>query len=212
MTRLFFVRHGESQANQLQLFAGSGNFVLTERGLAQAQAAAQELSKYKLDAVYASDLQRAYCTGLAIKQKQNCPIYKASGLREISAGLWESSPFDTIVQNYPEMHSIWKNDIGSAVLPQGESVAQLYARVKATVLDIIQQNPEKNICIASHATPIRAMEAVWNSLPCEQMQKFPWVTNASITIVEYDQGTWRLILRDYHEHLGALSTALPKNI
>ena len=43
MTRLIFVRHGESQANQLRLFAGSSNFALTEKGVAQAQATAQEL-------------------------------------------------------------------------------------------------------------------------------------------------------------------------
>ena len=46
MTRLIFVRHGESQANQLRLFAGSSNFALTEKGVAQAQATAQELKKY----------------------------------------------------------------------------------------------------------------------------------------------------------------------
>ena len=51
MTRLIFVRHGESQANQLRLFAGSSNFALTEKGVAQAQATAQELKKYKIEVI-----------------------------------------------------------------------------------------------------------------------------------------------------------------
>ncbi len=212
MTRLIFVRHGESQANLLRLFAGSSNFVLTPKGLAQAQATAKELKKYSIDAVYASDLQRAYNTGFLIAQEQHCPIYKNSGLREISAGLWESSPFDTIAANYPQMHEIWMHNIGAAVLPHGESVAQLYTRVRSTVMDIIRQNPKKTVCIATHATPIRAMEAVWNSLSYEHMQDFPWVSNASISVVEYEEGKWTLMMRDYKEHLGALSTALPQNI
>lgn len=212
MTRLIFVRHGESQANQLRLFAGSSNFALTERGLAQAQATAQELKKYKIDAVYASDLQRAYHTGLAIAQSQPCPIYTNSALREISAGLWESCSFDAIAKDYPQMHAIWTQNIGAAELPQGESAAQLYDRVKTAVMDIIQQNPQKTVCLATHATPIRAMEAVWNSLSHEHMQEFPWVSNASFSIVDYDRGSWNVIVRGYNEHLGFLNTALPKNI
>lgn len=212
MTRLIFVRHGESQANQLRLFAGSSNFALTEKGVAQAQAAAQELKKYKIDAVYASDLQRAYYTGLAIARSQPCPIYKNSGLREISAGLWESCSFDTIAKDYPQMHTIWTQNIGRAILPQGESVAQLYSRVKTAVMNIIDQNSGKTICLATHATPIRAMEAVWNSRSYDHMQKFPWVSNASISVVDFDQGCWKVIVRGYNGHLGALNTELPKNI
>ena len=66
MTRLLFVRHGQSEANLEGVFAGQIDPALTELGYRQAECTAEFIAKtYSVDAVYSSDLQRAYHTGLA---------------------------------------------------------------------------------------------------------------------------------------------------
>ena len=55
-TTLIFIRHGESEANYEHRFTGQSNvFDLTERGHAQAQAAAEALNGICVDAIIASD-------------------------------------------------------------------------------------------------------------------------------------------------------------
>ena len=63
MTRIILVRHGQSVANANLIFAGHSDFDLTDFGRAQAELLAKHLHKNeKIDAIYSSDLKRAYNT------------------------------------------------------------------------------------------------------------------------------------------------------
>ena len=78
---------------------------------------------------------------------------------------------------------------------------------------IVKKHPGEAVCIATHATPIRVLECLWTDTPLEDMHTIPWVSNASITVAEYAlDGTARLLVRDFHQHLGVLSTKLAHNV
>lgn len=213
MTKVYFVRHGESVSNLMTQFAGSLDMPLTEKGRAQADATAVFLQDIPFVAVYASDLSRAYDTGSAIALSHNVPIFGTDQLREIYAGDWEGKQYCQLENEYPDSYGIWRRQIGLAECPNGETVAQLQARVHAFVEKTVQKHPNETICIATHATPIRVMECVWTQTPLSQMHTIPWVSNASVTIAEYDaMGNGRLLKRDIHDHLGHLHTVLAKNV
>ena len=213
MTKLYFVRHGESVSNLMTQFAGSLDMPLTEKGRRQAEATAEFLKNVPFSAVYASDLMRAYDTGLAVANEQKLSIYGTNQLREIYAGDWEGRPYHDLEVDFPDSYGVWRTQIGLACCPNGESVAELQMRIRRCVEDIVRQHPNETICIATHATPIRVMECVWTDTPLSQMHTIPWVSNASVTIAEYDDnGIGRLIRRDVHHHLGELHTVLAKNV
>lgn len=213
MTKLYFIRHGESVSNLITQFAGSLDMPLTEKGREQAATTADFLRDVPFSAVYASDLSRAYATGLAVAQEKNIPIYGTEKLREIYAGDWEGRQYSELEKTFPASYGVWRTQIGMAQCPNGESVAQLQERIRACVEDIVCKHTGETICIATHATPIRVMECVWTDTPLELMHTIPWVSNASVTIAEYDEkGRGRLVDRDLHEHLGALHTVLAKNV
>ncbi len=211
MTQFIIVRHGQSLANEMGLFGGSGNFPLTQKGILQAEATAQELDKYKIDVVYASDLQRAFKTGEIIAKRQNCPIIKEKSLRELCGGLWESCIFDQIGIDFPREYELWKTDLINCTPPEGEPFTHLYERISRCLTRLALENEGKTVCIAAHATPIRAMEAFFAG-GIEHTYDFNWVSNSSITIVNFENGTWTKILRSFDEHLGNMSTRLPSSI
>lgn len=211
MTQLIIVRHGQSLANELGLFGGTSNFPLTQKGIMQAEKTAEELDKYKIDAVYASDLQRAFKTGEIIAKRQNCPITKEKALRELCGGLWESYIFDQISVDFPNEYELWKTDLVSCTPPEGEAFTNLYQRVSSCLAHLASKNDGKTICIAAHATPIKAMEAFFAG-GIEHTGEFNWVSNSSITIVNYENGIWTKILRSFDEHLGNMATRLPSSI
>ena len=213
MTKLYFIRHGESVSNLITQFAGSLDMPLTEKGREQAILTADFLRDVPFSAVYASDLSRAFDTGLAVAQVQNIPLHKTSQLREIFAGDWEGKRYSELERTYADSYGVWRRQIGLAQCPNGETVAQLQDRIRAYLDEIVRNHRNETICIATHATPIRVMECMWTHTPLEQMHTIPWVSNASVTIAEYDDnGVGTLIMRDLHDHLGALHTVLAKNV
>lgn len=212
-TRLYFIRHGESISNLSTQFAGSLDMPLTEKGLTQTKVTAEYLKAVPFTAVYASDLSRAYATGQAVAISQNIPLYPCGDLREIFAGAWEGESYADLEQSFPESYGIWRTQIGLAKCPGGESVAQLQKRVRECVENIVRNHPGETVCIATHATPIRVMECIWTGTPLAQMHTIPWVSNASVTVAEYDRNANGILLeRDLHRHLGDLHTVLAKNV
>ena len=212
-TRVYFVRHGQSVSNLITQFAGSLDMPLTEKGVAQAKVTAEFLKDIPFTAVYASDLERAFVTGKAVAISQNIPIYPNENLREIFAGEWEGETYSDLEQKFTESYGVWRTRIGLAKCPGGESVEQLQARVRKCIESIVRNHPGETICVATHATPIRVMECVWTDTPLAEMHTIPWVSNASITIAEYDEnGNGVLVDRDLHQHLGELHTVLAKNV
>ena len=213
MTKLYFIRHGESVSNLITQFAGSLDMPLTERGRAQAAVTADFLKDVSFSCVYASDLSRAYDTGKAVADSHGIPLYSTAQLREVFAGEWEGKTYSDLEQEYAASYGIWRRQIGLAQCPKGESVAQLQDRVRNCVEEIVRRHPNETVCIATHATPIRVMECVWSKTPLKNMHTIPWVSNASVTIAEYNEnGEGRLVERDFHQHLGELHTVLAKNV
>ncbi len=213
MTTLLLIRHGESQANLEERFAGHLDVPLSETGKAQAEATAVYIaSHYTVDAVYASDLARAFYTGKAVADLFNLPIIKDDTLREIFAGDWEGTTYDDLQTHFPSSYSVWLSDIGNAVCDNGESVAALQTRFLSALRRIASKNDDKTLVIATHATPIRTLLCHCEGKPLDEMKTVPWPTNASVTIVGYDNDTFRLIQSANDAHLGQKRTTLPANV
>ena len=100
-TRLYLIRHGESEANKIDAFAGHSQFNLTEQGRAQAQKAAEYLSTLQVDAIYSSDLPRAYQTAEPTAKRLGMEIITSKQLREIDAGEWEGRTFNDLQKTIP---------------------------------------------------------------------------------------------------------------
>ena len=212
MTRMIFVRHGESEANIKRIFAGWTDAPLTEKGHRQAEVTAEFLKKYKIDVAYASDLQRATDTARHIADAQGIAVIPEQGLREIYAGDWENRPFDEIEAQDADAWQVWRNRIGEAHPTGGETVAAFSARIAQTVDRIRRAHEGKTILIGTHATPIRAMECLWRGLLLSEMQTVTWVANASVTVVEYEEDDPALVCCGVCDFMGDLLTGLPRNV
>ncbi len=209
-TEVYLIRHGESRGNLEGKFQGQTDWDLTELGYRQAACAATFFDDIHVDAVYASDLCRAFHTAEAVAQRKNLPTIPERGFREISAGEWEGRPFEELREAYPESFHIWRTDIGRARPDGGESIAELYVRVKATLDRVCAENPGKSLVVGTHAGPIRVLMTVLSGRPIEDAAKQDWVSNASVTKLVYENGSYTIEFADAHDHLGDLSTTLKK--
>lgn len=208
MTTLYIVRHGESIANHDDRLAGNRDMPLSEIGRKQAGRTAEFLRDMPLDAVYSSDLSRAMVTAAIIAAAHTLTVIPEPGLREINAGVWEGMPYTEIAAQFPDEYRIWKENIGLSRCPGGESALQVQARVKKTIERIVRQHPEGCLCLVTHGLALRMMEAVWTRTPPDEIAHIPFASNASVTIVTYENGSGKLVKRDCHDHLAGLTTTI----
>lgn len=213
MTTVILIRHGESEANREDIFAGHLNVDLMPKGVEQAQKTAQYIvENYTVDKIYASDLKRAYKTGKTLADKLGMEIIADKRFREIDAGEWDGIKFNELGDKYAEEFRIWRDDIANAKCTGGESVEDLRKRVFGVATEVAENNDGKTVVIATHATPIRVMQTYVQMGSLEKMNDIPWVSNASVSVFEYDNGKWTCKAVSMDKHLGDLVTALPSNV
>lgn len=211
---IYLIRHGESEANKRQAFLGQCDLPLTQLGRDQARMTAAFLKAYapRPDAIYASDLIRAYETAQFTAEQFEMPIIKEKDLREINAGLWENTPYAQLLHTFKDTYSVWVNDIGFAQCDGGERVEDLRSRVICAVTRIAQNHENGTVFLFTHATPIRAFAAYCMQKPLEELKTVPWATNASVTKVVYENGSFQLVEYSRNDFMGELTTGLTSNV
>ncbi|MBQ2703968.1 MAG: histidine phosphatase family protein [Clostridia bacterium] len=202
MTTLYIVRHGQSLGNLTGRFLGHTDLDLSETGYKQASKVAEFFENIHIDAVYSSDLCRAFNTVKPIADKKGLCIIPRTRLREVNSGKWENNEFDYLKSQFAEDYGVWLTDIGNAVCTEGESVAHLQERVATELAAIAKAHQGETVVIGTHATPIRAMTCIWRGLTLSEMKNIPWVANASITKVIYEDGVGKIEEYEITEHLG----------
>ena len=215
MVKFLLVRHGNSVANQQEIFAGATDIPLSEIGKKQAQFVCDYiLNNFKVDAVYSSELDRAKSTVSQIAEQLNLPLVTIPAFNEIFGGSWEGITFAEIYKKYTVDLLTWLNDISNSKCTNGESFKQLKERAFAGLKTLAEddKNDGKTLVIASHAGALRAILSVILKLSDTQCNELGWVSNASVTTVNYDNGAFTVERLGYDEYLENCKTELPKNI
>lgn len=206
-TRLIIVRHAEAEGNYKRLFHGWSDGELTEKGHIQAARAAERLKNVRIDVLYSSSLKRTLQTAGYIADAKNLPILRTDQLKEINGGDWEGEPWETLPEKWPEAYHTWENTPHLHSMPNGETMEEFQERLVEEVKHIIGMNKGKHIGIVTHGTAIKALLCYFNSCPLEEMFNIKWCDNTAITIVDYENDQFSLVLEGDSTHLDdALST------
>ena len=162
-SRVLFVRHGQSEWNATGRWQGQADPPLSDLGRAQARAAAHSLGA--LDAIFASDLQRAAETATIISSTLGVgPVIIDPDLRERDAGEWSGLTRDDIHERYPgylsdDRHSAFAPRGGRPWRPPGwEADDALLERVLRSVVRIHEAVPDGEVLVVSHGGVIYALE------------------------------------------------------
>jgi broad specificity phosphatase PhoE len=146
VTTILLARHGETDWNREGRFQGWSDPPLNDVGREQARVLAAQLADDPFDAVYSSDLRRAYETALIVAEPHGVPVIADRGLREVNVGSWSGLTRDEIAARFP-----------GAEHHDGESRAEHLARVLATVERIACGHTGERILIVSHGGSLRAL-------------------------------------------------------
>ena len=99
MTRIFLIRHGETEWNALGKLQGTSNVQLSTVGIHQARLLAAHAPFNTADAIYSSDLIRARSTAEILAQHFNLKVRIMLELRETNFGDWEGNSVKELAED-----------------------------------------------------------------------------------------------------------------
>ncbi|MFJ6669509.1 bifunctional RNase H/acid phosphatase [Actinosynnema sp. NPDC091369] len=156
-TRLYLLRHGQTELSVARRYSGRGNPPLTDVGRGQAEAAARRLAKVDgLTAVVSSPLGRARETARAVATATGAELSWDDDLIETDFGAWEGLTFTEAAERDSDVHRRWLGD-PSVPAPGGESFDQVHHRVRRARNAIVSRFGGANVVVVSHVTPIKCL-------------------------------------------------------
>ena len=205
--KVYFIRHGESEANALNIHQGRDG-KLSENGIRQAEILANRIAKLSIDFILSSSYKRAGQTANIINNTLQKEIKYSDLLIERRhppeiVGKTPSDPKSikirkTIDENYGKEGWRFSNE---------EAFKDLKERAFA-VLQSISELKKENIVVITHGAFLRLLlcTIIFGEDITPQIHKkfieHVHNDNTGITLCEYTNNTWRLLTWNDLAHLG----------
>lgn len=154
---LVLVRHAASR--------GAGKFVgqldepLSAEGRSQLNELTRKLSRFRFDAIFASDLRRAIATAHQAAQRHKLELQIRPGLREMHFGSWQGLSWEQIRKRESRAADRWLKHFVSESIPGAEQFRRFKRRVKAELRAIADANSGRCVLVVTHGGVIRVVLA-----------------------------------------------------
>ena len=157
MTKIIFVRHGQTEWNVLGRYQGQTDVALSPLGIEQAEKLAAHFPVEKVEAVYSSDLARAMKTASCVADRFGLTVEPRPELRELNFGDWEGLTYDEIVAKWPDALENFFQHPDVLEIPHGESFPKLRERALACVEEIVARHPDQTVAVFAHGAILRTI-------------------------------------------------------
>ena len=198
-TIVLLIRHGENEWTASHKLAGRTPGVhLNEYGRQQVEALGKRLANVKLDAIYASPLERTMETAQAIAEHHQLEIQPQPDFLEVDYGDWTGEEIKKlaktkswpVIQFYPS----------GASFPGGESMYGMQARFVQEINRLAAVHSGQTIALVGHADLIKAAVAHYLGVHFDLFQRI-MISTASITTINFTPLGPRIVaINDTHHN------------
>jgi broad specificity phosphatase PhoE len=154
-TRLYLVRHAQSEGNRGEYEDPDNDPPLSAVGLEQAGRLARRFARQRVDAVYASPLRRALETARAIADQAGLQVCPLEDLREVDLG----APQREFGAYTEEQALALRERLGGQptwdTFPGSEGSASARLRIARAFDGIVAERPGQRVVVVAHAAVIQ---------------------------------------------------------
>jgi uncharacterized phosphatase len=188
MTKVYVVRHGETDWNRQGRLQGATDVPLNEQGKAQAKACQQYFIENEAVAIFTSPLVRARVTAEIINEPFHMPLVLMPEFKERTFGEAEGMTYEERSKVYPR-----KN------YPGQETFHHFIERLKTGLRMIEQQYPNDTVILVAHGAVIHNLFQI-----VENDDLFPQnarLSNGGVSTMYTKDGKWWLGKYNETHHL-----------
>ena len=204
-TKVILIRHGETEWNLSGRWQGHADSPLSERGVSQAVALGERMSKESLDHFYTSDLERAQHTSRLVGEPSGWAANPVESLRERDLGVLEGLTTDEMLQKHPSEYQSFRNDGPDYQVPGGESFRQFCDRCSQALEEVSARHPGERIGLVTHGGFLGAIFRYVLKIPLDAERNYV-LLNCSINRLEKTDKGWNLVSWGDIAHLDGLDS------
>jgi broad specificity phosphatase PhoE len=188
MMRLYFVRHGQSEANvQMVISNRDLPHPLTELGRQQSEALARLLAEVPLTAIYSSPIVRAAQTAQIVAAIKDQPVEIAEALREPDCGIMEGRSDEDAWADHDRVMRDWAVERKfDSRIEGGESFHDLRARFVPFInrLVAVHGDTDHHILLITHGSLLYLMlPLVLTNIDPVSVREYP-LPNTAVIVAE----------------------------
>jgi broad specificity phosphatase PhoE len=191
MTVFYLVRHGETEWNANGRWQGHADVPLNDIGREQARRLAERLRREGVgfDAIYSSDLQRAWETAAIVGEALGVQPRPLAALREIDVGAWSGLTREEVIARDADL--LARLESGEDA-PRGgaERFHDLYTRAVAAVEGLLAAHPSGTLGLFSHGGTLRALLLHAAREKHDSLLRRGHIGNTSISVLIHGAGGW----------------------
>jgi len=194
-THLVVIRHGQTAWNEgagEERFRGRTDLPLDSTGQAQAHAVAERLRGEPIAALYTSPLLRARQTITLLADILGLPVQSRDGLLDIHYGRFQGLTHSEAAAAYPEQYALWRNTPGRVHLPEGESLADVQARLLALLDELSTCHPGQTVVLVGHQIVNKVLACTLLELDLDQIWRVRQDT-AALNVFHQAGGVWHTL-------------------
>ncbi len=204
-TRICFIRHGETDWNVAKRIQGQTDIPLNETGIAQAMAMAFNAAHHDFNAIYSSDLKRAYDTAQMVATRRGLVVKTMAQLRERHYGIFQGITAEEGAQRYPGAYAHYKARDFDYDFETGESLTGFTGRVSDAIDNLTRHHSGQTIAAICHAGVLDIVYRKATGRPLHTPRDFV-IPNCALNWFRFDgrggdEGGWHLEAWDDHHHL-----------
>jgi probable phosphoglycerate mutase len=185
-TLVLLVRHGQTPTTGKVLPGRAPGLHLADTGREQAARVAQRIAELpRVDAVYASPLERARETAAPIAAARSAKVRIDRGLLECDFGDWTGAELKQLMK-LPEWSTVQRAP-STFTFPGGESFTAMQTRMVGAIDRLRAAHPGGVIVLVSHADPIKAAVAHAMGTHIDLFQRIV-IGTCSVSAIAYGTG------------------------
>jgi probable phosphoglycerate mutase len=181
-TRLILVRHGVTAHTGPLLSGRMPGIDLSDKGIEQAQAAAERLAALSIAAVYTSPIERTAQTAAYIAARLDLEVQPLPGVIEADYGDWTGGKIVDLAKT--DEWKVVQAAPSRAVFPGGESLRAMQSRMVDALDAVVDAHPHETVVVVSHADPIKSAIAHYTGMHLDLFQRLH-VSPASATVLDF---------------------------
>jgi probable phosphoglycerate mutase len=170
-TRLYLVRHGETDWNREQRLQGALDVPLNSAGVAQAHRLADYFVRIPIVCVVSSPLARASATAAILAEACACPLTTDARLREIDHGTWSGRTLPDLGQCFPSLVKDEQLLPEAFAVSRGEQLSAVYRRASEALADLLDAYGGQSVVVVGHGVTLAAMWCAATGLEMARFQE-----------------------------------------
>ncbi|MEX2600804.1 MAG: histidine phosphatase family protein [Balneolaceae bacterium] len=203
-SRIFVIRHGETEYNRLGLMQGRGiDAPLNRTGRDQAEAVRRYLAGYPVTRIVTSSLLRTRQTAEPLTSHFQLEPGHYEGLDEMNFGEFEGKNRLEILDQMERAQERWKLGEVGWPIPGGESPAEVFERANRAVMSQLDEYPDETIVFVVHGRVIRILLSEWTGIGLRNMDQIEH-SNGSINQLHWDGRSFSAVYLNRGDHLAEI--------